>query len=166
MATSQPQPSCMCVQKSLLREILTQIPKARIHRTNQRQLLLPPPSLDLFFPANGPHNLSMRLKINQSRNIVFFRKPFREFRLMLPHPPLKKIRNARLQHPGGARENINMVNSHAPIVLQHPRSSHSACPERSRRDRAWPRLLATVPPLHGRRSRSANARKNRPLRSG
>jgi hypothetical protein len=74
-------------------KIPTQVPKRRITRSNQRQLLPPKPTFDLLLSRNRVPHISKRLKPHQSIHIIFLRKTPKQFPLMLKHPPFQIIRH-------------------------------------------------------------------------
>ncbi len=130
-------------------KILTQIPKRRITRPNQRQLLLPEPTFDLLLPRNRVPHVSKRLKPHQSIHVISFRKATNQFPFVLHHAPLQIVCHTDVKHPSRRAQNISMVNSHMSPgsgFFRHP-GPHLCHPERSEGswlDRAIPKIDVTI----------------------
>ena len=94
------------------RENRAEITKSGIAAPDKRQLLFPPPVLDLFFPADRGAHIGEWLKVDEARNVVISGEPRAKLGLVLSYATFKKIRYAGVEDAGGTCQDIDMVNSH------------------------------------------------------
>ena len=105
----------------LSREIFAQISEFRIVLSNQRQLFLAAPTLDLLFPADGTADLIVRLKINQPRHSVLLRETGNLLPFVLGDTAFEVIGNPGVEDAGWVGKYVDVV--HHVRGLWHAASS-------------------------------------------
>src|SRR5262249_51212571 len=93
-------------------KVLTQVPKFRIHLADQRQLLFPPPALDLLFSRDGITNVSERLKIDEPGDVIPLRKSLNDFAFVLYHSALQVAGHPGIEHAAGIAQNVDVIRAH------------------------------------------------------
>jgi hypothetical protein len=112
-------------------KLLAKIAKLRIHPPNQRKLLLPPPSLDLFFPADRVTNIAKALEINQPFHFILFREPITTALLVLRDASFQMARHPGVEHTTRAGKNINVVHHAAESAIPHSTCHAPLCSSRT-----------------------------------
>jgi hypothetical protein len=93
----------------ILKPIFAQVYPSRIHPFDQRQLLGPTPPFQLFFASNGFCYFPVVFKPDQAIAIVALGEPIVFFPFMLEHPLAQVSRDADVDRPAAAGDNIGLV---------------------------------------------------------
>ena len=76
-------------------------------------LLFTAPAFQLLLSRNGVANLAKPLEINKARNVVLTRESRDQLLAMLKQPALQIIRDADVEHPRRAGEDVHVIIVHA-----------------------------------------------------
>src|SRR3954464_7132258 len=88
---------------------VSQVVPVWIESLDQRDLLLPPPALDLLLAIDCFPNVIETLPINEPALAKFVREPLDNFLFVLPCALVQVAGKACIEHPCSAGQNVNVI---------------------------------------------------------
>ena len=98
----------------------------RILRFDQSNALRARPRLDLFFAGDRQTHIAEHLKMHELCNVVFLSESGDAPFLVLADAPLNVVRDPRIEYPGRAGKDVNVVHHGAKSAITHS-TCHARC---------------------------------------